>query len=161
MRGWITMLFTGKDALVFFYGIFWATILTIIGRYRLFDTHLLFSQNQRRYAISRFIVAFIVINVAPILWFWVLYSWIVPEALGVLPTMSAAFASLSIFGFHRILHAIVASENFYSKFYSDKEWQAVMTQWGREGPNTFMPHFLPGICFLIVFPLIAYAVGRL
>ena len=155
------MIFTGKDALVLFYGIFWATILNIIGRYRLFDTHLFFSRNKRRYAISRFIVAFIVINVVPILWFWILYSWIVPGTFGALPTMSAAFASLSVFGFHRILHAIIASENFHSKFYSDEEWKAVIAQWGRGGPNTFMPHFLPGIGFLIVFPLIAYVVGHL
>ena len=155
------MLFTGKDALVLFYGIFWATTLGVIGRYRLFDTHLFFSRNKCRYAISRFIVAFIVINVAPILWFWILYSWIVSETPGALPIMSAAFASLSVFGFHRILHAIIATENFYSKFYSYEEWKAVITQWGRGGPNTFMPHFLPGIGFLIVFPLIAYAVGHL
>ena len=155
------MIFTGKDALVLFYGIFWATALGVIGRYRLFETHLLFSRNKRRYALFRLIVAFITINVVPILWFWILYSWIVPGTSGALPIMSAAFASLSVFGFHRILHAIIATENFHSIFYSDEEWKAVITQWGRDGPNTFMPHFLPGIGFLIVFPLIAYAVGHL
>ena len=155
------MIFTGKDALVLFYGIFWATSLATIGRYRLFDTHLFFSQERRRYAIFRFIIAFIIINVAPIFWFWILYSWIVPEATGALPIMAAAFASLSVFGFNRILHAIIATDNFYSIFYSDKEWKAVIDQWGRGDPNTFISHFLPGISFLIVFPLIAYGVGHL
>ena len=68
------MILTGKDALVLFYGIFWATVLGVIKRYRLFDTHLIFSRNKRRYALSRLIVAFIIINVIPILWFWILYS---------------------------------------------------------------------------------------
>ncbi len=155
------MILTGKDALVLFYGIFWATVLGVIKRYRLFDTHLIFSRNKRRYALSRLIVAFIIINVIPILWFWILYSWIVPGASGVLPIISAAFASLSVFGFHRILHAIIATKSFHSNFYSDEEWKAVITQWGRDDPDTFMPHFLPGIGFLIVFSLIACAVGHL
>ena len=88
------MMITGKDALVLFYGIFWATALGVIGRYRLFETHLLFARNKRRYALFRLIVAFITINVVPILWFWILYSWIVPGTSGALPIMSAAFASL-------------------------------------------------------------------
>ncbi|MGC9337328.1 MAG: hypothetical protein ACP5EQ_04460 [Candidatus Cloacimonadia bacterium] len=154
-------MFTGEDALILFYGIFWATVLATIGRYRLFDTHLFFSPNKRRHAISRFLAAFGIINVAPILWLWVLFNWIVPQTFGALPIMSAAFASLSVFGFHRILHAVIATEKFYSKFYSEDEWRAVIKQWGRGGPNTFAPHFIPGLGFLIVFSVIAYAVGHL
>ena len=154
-------MFTGKDAFILFYGIFWATALTTIGRYRLFDTHLFFSQNMRRYAFFRFIVGFIVMDVAPIFWFCILYNLIVPETSGVLPIMSAAFASLSVFAFHRILHAIIATERFHSKFYAKKEWEAVINQWGRSVPNTFAVHFYPGIGFLIIFSLIAYVIRYL
>jgi hypothetical protein len=89
-----------------------------------------------------------------------LYSWIIPGTSGAFPIMSAAFASLSLFGFHRILHAIIATERFHSKFYSKEEWGDVVNQWGRASPNTFIPHFLPGIGFLIVFLLIAYITGH-
>ena len=152
---------TGSVALIFFYGIFWAAVLNAAGRFRAFDTHTFFSGETCRSAVSRFLVALFIINLCPVAWLWFLYVYIVPNESGALPMMSAAFASLSVFGFHRILHAIIATENFRSKFYSDEEWKAVINQWGRDGPNTFMPHFLPGIGFLMVFSLIAYGVGHL
>ena len=156
------MEFTGKDALVLFYGVFWAISLSKTSRYRLFETDLLFSKERRRYAILRFLMGFIFIDVSTVLWFWFLYTSVLSEdAAGVFPIMAAAFASLSVFGFHRILHAVVATKNLYSKFYSDKEWDSVINQWGGEHPNTFISHFLPGICYLIVFSAIAFFVGKL
>lgn len=154
---------TGNVALIFFYGIFWATTLNVVGRYRAFDTHTFFSKlkKSRRFALKRFLVSLFIINLCPVAWLWFLYVYIVPNKSGVFPTMSGAFASLSVFGFHRILHAIIATENFYRKFYSNKEWKTVINQWGRGGHNTFISHFLPGIAFLIVFSLIAYMVGKI
>jgi hypothetical protein len=156
-------MFTGKDALILFYGIFLATIVSVIGKYRLFETHLLLFRNKRRrYALFRFLVAFFFLNVIPIFWIWVLYNWIVPETLGALPIIAGAFASLSVFGFNRILHAIIATEKNHSKFYSEKEWEEITKDWGeRWYPNTFVAHFFPGIGFLILYPLIAYVVGHL
>jgi hypothetical protein len=151
----------GNVALILFYGVFWAAALSAAGRFRAFDTHTFFSGKTRRYAVNRFLVALFIINLCPVVWLWLLYVYIVPNEAGALPIMSAAFASLSVFGFHRILHAIIATDNFYSKFYSNEEWKAIINQWGRGGPNTFAAHFFPGIGFLIIFLLIAYALGCL
>ena len=148
--------FTGKDALVLFFGIFWGIIAGVIGRYRLFDTHLFFDQNLRNYALSRFIVGFIIINIAPIGWFCLLYNYFASDKPGAGPIMAAAVSSFSLFGFNRILHAIIATDKVHSKFYSQEEWTAMMNQWGRKGPNTFAVHFVPGIAYMIFTLGIAY-----
>lgn len=154
-------MFTGKEALILFWGIFWAAVLATMGKYRLFDTHLFFSRDKNRkcYAIRRSTVGFIIVDVFPILWFWGLYSHIIPEGSGAVPVMAAAFASLSVFGFNRILHSMVASEKFHSRFYSQEEWEEVIKQWGRDHCNNeFKAHFLPGIFFLAASPLLVYIV---
>ena len=150
---------TGKDALVLFFGILWGITLSIIGRYRLFDTHLFFSQDRRNYAISRFTVGFIIINICPIIWFYLLYTYVASEQSGAIPIMISAFSSLSLFGFNRAIHAIIATDNHYSRYYSEKEWRAVLSLWGRDGPNTFVAHAIPAIAYLVLIPIIAKAMG--
>lgn len=44
----------------------------------------------------RFVTGFIIIDVMPILWFLVLYTFIIPNEPGPFPIMAAAFAALSI-----------------------------------------------------------------
>jgi len=151
--------FTGKDAIVLFFGILWGITLSIIGRYRLFDTHLFFSQDRRNYAISRFIIGFIIINITPIIWFYLLYTYVASEQYGAVPIMLSAFSSLSLFGFNRVLHAIIATDNRYSRYYSEIEWETILSKWERDGPNTFTAHAIPGIAYLVLIPLIAKAIG--
>lgn len=155
---------TGKDALIIFYSVFWGLLLSSIGRYHLFDTHLLFGKDKvnRKRAIKRLIVGISLANVLPALWFWALYVCVVPSTGHVLSILSSVFASLSIFGFNRIIHAVVATRN-YHWFYSQKELGELMERWGREDPskgsNTFIAHFLPGLCYIIVFSSLAYAIA--
>ena len=153
----------GSVALVFFYGIFWAGALSAIGRYHAFDTHMFFSPSpeSRSHARRRFVAGVVIMNIFPALWFWFLSARIVPDELGVFPIMTAALASLSVFGFHRILHAIIATD-CHSKFYSQKEWIAVINQWRKDDPpNTVWAHLVPGIGFLIIFPSLPYALRAL
>ncbi len=154
---------SGSVALVFFYGIFWAGALSAIGRYHAFDTHMFFSPSpkSRSHARRRFVAGVVIMNIFPALWFWFLSARIVPNKPGVFPIMTAMLASLSVFGFGRILHAIIAAESSHSKFYSQEEWDAVIERWERGGPNTFWAHFVPGIGFLIIFPPSALALVHL
>ena len=132
---------TGRVALILFYGIFWAASLNAAGWLRAFDTHAFFCGKTRRSAIQRFVVALIIINLCPGAWLWFLCVCIVPSEPGALPIMSAALASLSVFWFHRILHAIIATKKFHTKFYLEEEWKEVIDQWRKDTPNTFKPHF--------------------
>lgn len=157
---------TGRFALIIFYSIFWAAVLGAVSRYHPFDTAAFFSRSQekRRHAIYRFLMSFIILNIGPIMLLWFLYTRIVPDTSGVYPVIAAGLASLSVFGFHRILHAVIATQKTYSRFYFDEEWEEIIKQSRREPKerdNTFVAHFFPGIVYLIFFPVLAIIIGRL
>lgn len=105
----------------------------------------------------RFVSGFLIIDVIPILWFLVLYTFVIPDKGGPFPIMTAAFAVLSVRGFARILHAVIATED-HTNFYSDEEFKTVMSKWGKgnDPDNSFKAHFITGFSYLIIFPVIAH-----
>ncbi len=155
---------TGKDAIILFYGVYMTAVINLIRKYRTFDLYLLLSKDKARKTRStrRFMAGFIIIDVMPVSWFLVLYLWVIPDSAGPFPIMAAAFASLSVLAFARLLHSVIATEK-YDKFYSPEEYQIFLGQWGRENDddNTFLAHFLTGVSYLLIFPLIAYVIGRI
>lgn len=149
---------TGPVALVFFYGVFWSSVISQLGRYRLFETADWFSTRYRRRAVLRFMIAFAVMNLGAVGLLWVLYSLVVPNASGALPAMSAALASLSVFGLHRILHALIATKRTFRPFYSEEEYKEIAERWLAHEVNSFPAHFFPGLMYLIGFPGLALVV---
>jgi hypothetical protein len=159
----ISSLLNGKDALILFFGVYFTLLMNLIRKYRTFDLQLLFSKDKDRKIRfqRRFIMGFLIIDILPILFFLVLYL-IIPNRTGPFPIMGAAFASLSVLGFVKILHAIIATEN-YANYYTEEEFQYVLSQWGRkdDADNSFKAQFIPGIAYLIVFPALAYVVSHI
>jgi len=145
---------TGQQALVLFYAFFWAAALSVTSRYQPFDTPSMFIRNSRAW--RRFVVSLIILNVLPILWFIFLYIKVIPSKNGLAPTIGAAVASLSIFGFHRILHAFIASERVYHWFYTDEEIKDVRDRGKFTQPQTFSAHFIPGILYIVIFAGLAW-----
>jgi hypothetical protein len=133
----IANLLTGKDSLILFFGIYLTVLINLIRKYRTFDVHLILSKDKlkRVHSIRRFLAGFFIIDVLPVTWFLVLYEFIIPSGGGPFPIMAAAFASLSILGFARILHSIVATEN-HLKFYSSQEFEYVTSNGVREMMKT-------------------------
>jgi hypothetical protein len=160
----IASLLNGKDALVLFFGVYFTLVMNLIRKYRTFDVQLLFSKDKDKRTLfqRRFIIGFLVIDVLPIIWFLILYTAVIPNRAGPFPIMGAAFAALSVLGFVKILHSIIATEN-YSKYYTKEEFQYVVSEWGRKNDtdNTFKAHFIPGFFYLIIFPALAYIVANL
>src|ERR1035438_5960906 len=154
-------LLSGKNALILFFGVYLTVIINLIRKYRTFDIYLFFSKDKSKKirSMRRFVTGFIIIDVMPILWFLVLYTFIIPNEPGPFPIMAAAFAALSILGFARILHSIIATEK-HEKFYSDDDFNTVMSKWGRgdDPDNSFKAHFITGFSYLIIFPVIAYLI---
>ncbi len=154
-------LLSGKDALILFFGVYLTAVINLIRKYRTFDIYLLFSKNEskRMHSLRRFISGFFIIDVIPILWFLVLYTFVIPDRAGPFPIMAAAFAALSVLGFARILHSVIATEN-HKKFYSDEEFELVIKKWGKgnDPDNSFKAHFITGFSYLIIFPIIAYLI---
>ena len=155
-------LLSGKNALILFFGVYLTVIINLIRKYRTFDIYLFFSRDQskRIRSMRRFITGFIIIDVMPILWFLVLYTFVIPNEPGPFPIMAAAFAALSVLGFTRILHSVVATER-HKNFYSDEEFATVMSKWGKghDADNSFKAHFITGCSYLIIFPVIAYLIS--
>ena len=156
------ILFSGKDALILFFGVYLTSVIHLISKYRTFDIYLLFSKDKskRIRSLRRFVSGFMIIDVIPILWFLVLYTFVIPNTAGPFPIMAAAFAALSVLGFTRILHSVIATER-HKNFYSEEEFDAVMSKWGKgnDQDNRFKAHFITGFSYLIIFPVIAYFIS--
>ena len=154
-------LLSGKNALILFFGVYLTVIINLIRKYRTFDIYLFFSNDnsKRIRSMRRFITGFIIIDVMPILWFLVLYTFVIPNEPGPFPIMAAAFAALSILGFARILHSVIATEK-HGNFYCEDDFKTVMSKWGRgnDPDNSFKAHFITGFSYLIIFPVIAYLI---
>ena len=106
------ILLSGKDALILFFGVYLTAVIQLIRKYRTFDIYLFFSKDKtkRVRSMRRFVSGFMIIDVIPILWFLILYTFVIPNSPGPFPIMAAAFAALSVLGFARILHSVIATE---------------------------------------------------
>ena len=155
----------GTSALLFFYGLFWAEILATSARYKGFPTVTLWAhwgcRDERTRRLKRMVVSVILLNIFPIVWLGVLYTWVVPKKSGVVPVSMAALASLSIFGITRLYHGVIASRETMNRFYTDEE----LGKWGRihggDEPHRIRAHLGPGLLYLACYPMAAIALGCL
>lgn len=113
---------------------------------------------------KRFLVSLLLLNVLPVAWFFFLYCYVVPAEAGVRPILTAAVAALSMFGFHRILHALIASDELYRYFYTDDQVARVRHRDSKDvfaQPQSFAAHFVPGMIYIggwwLVALLVRYA----
>jgi hypothetical protein len=146
---------TGRQALVLFYAFFWAAALSVTGRYQPFDTPSAWSRDKR--AVKRLLASLLILNALPILWFLLLYN-IIPNDDHLTSIIAAAIASLSVFAFHRILHAFIASEKKYHSFYTDEQVKEVRERGKFTQPQTFSAHFIPGLLYVIIPSGIAWLI---
>ncbi len=152
---------TGSETFVVFFGIFWAAVLASAGRYRPFETHRVFrggnAQTRRR-----FVAAFLLLNVGPLVWFWLLATYIVPDTVNGWAVISGANGGLSVFGFTRIFHGVLLTEPMWRRFYEEEERDYVLNSWRptwRDEPGGWEDHIVPGVVYLSVFLLLSWAFG--
>jgi|GEM_PF-1713285 len=166
----IENIISAQTILLFFYGLFWAGTMQAASRYRPFDSAAFFRIEgvarkrlrsprwKNRRAVGRFFVAFIIMNVWPVAWICILFWDAFKETKVTFTSIfAAAFASLSVFGFHRILHALIYSiDEARHRFYPLKERKSLnkdirLQDW----PQEFYSHFMGGVLYLTVLPLFA------
>ncbi len=149
-----------QQMLTFFYAIFWGLSLNAARDLRAFDTHRFFRKGYNGYPFKRFIVGVIILDFFPILIFSLLFHLSKSiKSLNFYSIMFAGFASLSVFGWYRIAHAIIDTKCARSNFYSEKEHNNRNTDEKREerlDPNYFWPHFLGGVGYVAIFLFLAY-----
>lgn len=111
--------------------------------------------DKRRKCRLRFGVAFLCLNVFPAALLFVLYSCVVSNAASGPAIVAAGVASLSVFGVHRVFHAIVCSKETWPKFYTATEIKEYDLDTEDKSGSTWWAHLVPGIAYLVGMPLIA------
>jgi hypothetical protein len=152
---------TGSAALVFFYGLFWATVISATARYRAFPTSLAMAapRHERPRYWRRLGVSLLLLNFVPAGLLLLLYATVVPAAATPRAIASAALSSLSVFGVHRVYHAAVCSRETWKPFYSEAE----LTRYDLNSPelagSPWWAHLVPGVAYLLLWPLLACLVA--
>lgn len=150
---------SAREALVLFFAVFWSGALASISEYNAFDTADFFRSTERLRGIRRFAVAVTIANFVPVAVLYVLYKWVFADkpssALGV---VAAASASMSVFSIPRILHSIIVSPRWYDCFYTKEGRDEVVCRSGAKPEDSFGSHFWPGLAYLLIGPLIAWAI---
>jgi hypothetical protein len=146
----------GKTALLFFYGLFWASALAAITEFRAFDTAAFWRSDTSHRALWRFLVGLLIANVLPLGGLWLLYSdnSVIPKGSGAGPVLGAALASLSVFCVPRFMHAFLAT-SLHSLFYSNNDWKEVVAEAKAKESDSFWAHFVPGVAYILVFIALA------
>ena len=148
-------------AIIFFYGLVWATVLSAADDYRAFDTYAWFHGEERAKAVLRWLVAAMVVDLLPALGLGFLY-WstciVPPDTAGTVSIVCAGVASLGVFAVPRLLHAAIATRHTWIWFYSCEDWKKVPES-RREQAN-LIGHLLPGIFYIVGFWGLAAAIGR-
>ncbi len=144
----------GQQLFAVFFAIFWGVVISKLGKYRLFDTHLIFQLSTLKKGLIRFIPAVILANVFPIILFWSLYCRVPCKIDGLFSIFSCAFAALTIFSVNRFVHTFVMWK--WNWFYLDqKERDDILIEWRncrKEYCEALLyTHFLGGILFLFGF----------
>ncbi|MFC1806537.1 hypothetical protein ACFL09_06115 [Planctomycetota bacterium] len=107
---------------------------------------------EDRRAVRRLFWGFLLLNLFPILWLCILHAWVVSEGRAPLDVLGAAVASLSVFGFHRLLHGWFAPRHHL--FYTHKQWEELMAA-KTEFPHVpqSWPHLVAGVAYLLILGL--------
>ena len=151
---------TGRAALIFFYGVFWATMVATTARYRAFPTALILggpSDEMARHW-RRLAASFAFLNVAPVIVLILLYNYVVSEDSGWVSVASAATASLSVFGIVRLYHALICSKETWRWFYTEHRLECYELKSDDKSEASWWTHAVPGAVYLIFFPLLAYGI---
>lgn len=139
------------NSLVFFFGIFWATILSTVPDYRLFVV------GKSR---LRWVIGITVLNLFPLLLLLtlsVMFS-IIPDQVGVVKPICAAIASLSVFSTFYFLRAILAAHLRRLK-YSKKEMKYLSENFGLTDRRKVWSSARIGFQYLFGWPILASLIG--
>jgi hypothetical protein len=147
-----------QAALVFFFGTFWACVLSAVAPFQTFDTRLVFRPESRRRGICRIMVGLVVVNVVPVFGLCLLYkSWLM-DAKDVKGVAVAATAAMSVFSIQRFLHAFIATKSLAPHFYSDADVNDLKER-GKD-VDQFHEHFIPAVGYVVIPLLLAGGLHR-
>lgn len=137
----------GLNSLVFFFGIFWATILSTVPDYRLFVV------GKSRW---RWVIGIMILNLFPLVLLLALSLMfsLVPDKVGVVKPICAAIASLSVFSTFYFLRATLAAHLRCLK-YSKREMKHLSENLGLTAKRKVWGSARIGLQYLFGWPILA------
>ena len=138
-------------ALVFFFGIFWATILSTVPDYKLFVVG-----KPRR----RWVIGIMLLNLFPLLLLFLLSLMfsIIPDQVGIVTPICAAIASLSVFSTFYFLRATLAA--FLTRLkYSKREMKHLTENLGLTSKRKVWGSARIGLQYLFGWPIFALVIA--
>lgn len=153
---------SGRAALLFFFGLFWATVLPSVAAFRPFDTAGWFRAQERAKPFARWWVSFLIVDLLPAIGLYALYTSyrVIPaDRAGDIAVLCAAIAALAVFAVPRLLHATIATRTTRRAFYSEAEWSRFLEGPKGKDDQRFHVHFLPGLFYVVFFIGLAWAIG--
>lgn len=155
---------TAQTIFTLFYGLYFAATIPMSSMFRPFDTPAMYARDGRAW--SRFAASFVLLNLAPLGYFVVVYGWLRPitrfdggsdltyGAMVVLLVLSIAG-----FGFWRVYFGIMLLKccGRYV-FYGDSLPQRLTEELTKrvERQSEFLPHFVPGVIWIVASLFLGY-----
>jgi len=153
-------------ALLFFYGVFWATLLPAMSKFGPFETSSFFRKGERRVkGVPRFFLSLLCLNILPIAWLWFLLSseFVIRHSSNPIDLVSAAIVSLSVFGFSSLVYALYGTKPSMNCFFTNDEIDKILSEPGMDSDNKFHFYFVSAVFYFVVptaiASLISHSVG--
>lgn len=137
-----------------FYGLYFAATIPLTGVFRPFDTPAMYARDGRAWL--RFFASFVLLNVFPLFYFVIVFSWLATVNMfkvGFLSMLSVFLLSLSGFGFYRIYFGIMLSRarNVYV-FYGSQLPKRLDDELEQRGgcQRKVRAHLIPGFLWVAI-----------
>ena len=143
-----------------FYAIYFAVTTTLTGKFQPFDTPSIYK--LRVIALLRFVVSFIVLNIAPLGYFVIIFKWLGNTknfVMGFWQMLVLLILSLAGFGFYRIFYGImiIKIHNKYI-FYGENLPKSVLEDLDQRDSShgDWLAHLIPGILWISISVILGY-----
>ena len=142
-----------STALTFFFGIFWATILSKVP-----DEYKLFLVDK---GFKSWFIGILFLNIYPLILLFILFktSSIIPKNDKTIMTLCAAIASLSVFSALFFLRAMIRG-CFDMMKYNSTEQRSLSEKFGLKKEKDEWSSVVIGLLYLFGWPLVAILAGR-
>ncbi len=134
--------------MIFFFGLFWSSVLSATSVFQVFDTRLLFRDGERMKGIRRLAAGIIIIDIFPLILLVGFLMFFPNESAAQISTIvAAAILSISVFSAQRFLHSVVATR-WSDFFYSEEDAMALKDRGKTVDP--LAEHLVPAIGYLVM-----------
>jgi len=139
------------------------TQIASISRYRIFNHQYLYVHgNFFGHQARRFLVGLLMCILFPVLIMYFGSIILSPVNDGVNLLVVSSLYSMTLFSLTRLTHSILLSESSWSKFYSEWEANEILTKMHiNRLYNRLHHHLMPGVCYLIFWPILSYCLSLL